>query len=507
MALAAQQLAVPVPRKSAEWGWLEYLLTVSCQTTKLRVRGAWSVLNHRLALEFSQRCKGLLTLHAWFPVADLPDDVPIQEVFQKGFRAGAGGVPFHIGNIRLPETVGGGSKAHQDASGQPNPRGHPVSRRGRNLPSGRRLYEFVLCRVGVGRSMLIERPEAAETLDLPPEYDSFFVKHDVGDSQQILHLDIEGVLPHHAMHHEYIVRDPAQALPLFLVHFEYDPEAPEKLALPVCDNCGQKAALIYCEADHACFCESCDQRIHAVNSIAQKHVRMPINEKPGSSLGECPEHPGQEADEYCIECQVPLCAECKTLGSHGAGAAMKHARVHIVDAYRSTQQEPMSSTAIGLSRQEIEQRLQQLDGKLEAVQRSGRALEDRAYDAVQQAVNQGRDVAEDQASKVLSDQLNVKLQLDLSAWLESFSEEYLKSLPPPDFLHSWNQHCLARADFARLGLLAPARPPVTLRTEGRLRVTTAPSRPSANTPRSALKSPGGRAEVRASPRMPPQLQS
>ena len=34
-----------------------------------------------------------------------------------------------------------------------------------------------------------------------------------------------------------------QALPVYLVHFEFDPEMPELLNLPLCDSCGLQAAL------------------------------------------------------------------------------------------------------------------------------------------------------------------------------------------------------------------------------------------------------------------------
>lgn len=35
-----------------------------------------------------------------------------------------------------------------------------------------------------------------------------------------------------------------QALPVYLVHFEFDPEMPELLNLPLCDSCGLQAALV-----------------------------------------------------------------------------------------------------------------------------------------------------------------------------------------------------------------------------------------------------------------------
>lgn len=313
------------------------------------------------------------------------------------------------------------------------------------------------------------------TLELPPEYDSYFVRHDVMDKQP-MHLDSEGVLPSHIMHHEYIVRDPAQALPLYLVHFEYDPEDHEQLALPICDNCGIKAAIVYCEADAAGLCENCDLRIHAVNTIAQKHIRVPINERPGSKLGRCPEHPDMEADEYCTECELPICSHCKTMGSHGSEAFARHKRIPILDAYRSTLRagrDVHESTSLP-SRLQAETKLMELDSRLTKIQRSSTTLEDSAYEAIQQEVYNGRSLAEEQASYILSDQYQLKLQLDLLQWSESFFQEYVTALPPPDFLRSYTQHCQMRNEITRNVSVQAPRPPTTVRIDGRLRVVAAP---------------------------------
>lgn len=50
--------AVPVTRRSPEWGWLEYLLHASCSSYRIRLRSAWSVANKRLNVDFDARCKG-----------------------------------------------------------------------------------------------------------------------------------------------------------------------------------------------------------------------------------------------------------------------------------------------------------------------------------------------------------------------------------------------------------------------------------------------------------------
>lgn len=457
------EFAVPVARRNPEWGWLEYVLRVACQSHRIRLRAGWSVANSRLAQECEQRCRNLLQLYSWVPVSDLPGNTTVQDICKRGFHIAGGGMSFHIGNVRLPQMQTSGPN-------QVAPRGHNVKGRGQSLPQGRRLYEFLFCRIGVGRSFLIEDPRQADSLEIPPEYDSFFVRHDATDDSAG-EGEIPGVLPRHVLHHEYIVRDPTQAMPLYLVHFEFDPDADEKLALPICDNCGANPALLYCEADAANLCESCDAKIHSANSISQRHIRVPINEVPGAPPGMCPDHPDTEVDEFCKECRIPICPHCRTLGSHSMGDAAKHRCMKLIDAYRTELKRNRVGNPPTLgSRLEVDRRLSELDRKLAAVQQSGQIVEDQVYEHIQNAVQHGQDLAEEQVNLLLADELEAKRQLEQANWLEHFLDEGVKALPPADFLVSWLQVCKAREEFAAFGGLNRAHTVAGLRVEGSLRV-------------------------------------
>ncbi|CAE7626717.1 BBX19 [Symbiodinium sp. CCMP2456] len=479
-----QPFAVPVTRRSPEWGWLEYLLHASCSTYRLRLRSAWSVANKRLNVEFESRCKGLLQLHAWLPVAEIPFGQTVEDICRNGFKAGHTGVSFHVGNLQLPSLYSDG----RDRGG--NDRGHNVKSRGRSLPAGRRLYEFLLCRLGAGRSYLIDNPSHAETLALPPEYDSFFTRHSPAN-EQVIHEEYPGVLPRHVLHHEYMVKDPAQALPVYLVHFEFDPEMPELLNLPLCDHCGLQAAMVYCEADDAIFCRPCDSRIHSANKLAARHIRVDINRRPNAPLGSCPDHAGSEADMYCTECKVPVCQHCRKLGSHSAGEAKKHRLVNLREAYQhALKASTVTANSVLTDRQRVEsQQVSELDRRLVTVQESTQALEDGIYDQVQLAVKQGQALAEEQALLLMADELEAKRQLDQAAWMDSFLEEHVKNLPPPDFLEAWLQHAKVRQEVSQLGRLTEPRSSATLRLEGGLRLV-------ADTAEATWSRPGDAAGVR-----------
>ncbi|CAJ1377318.1 unnamed protein product, partial [Effrenium voratum] len=461
-------------------------------TYRIRLRSAWSVANKRLNVEFESRCKGLLQLHAWLPVAEIPFGQSVEDICRNGFKAGHVGVSFHVGNLQLPSLYSDG----RDRGG--NDRGHGVKSRGRSLPAGRRLYEFLLCRIGAGRSYLIDTPGHAETLALPPEYDSFFVRHSPAN-EQVVDEEFPGVLPRHVLHHEYLVRDPAQALPVYLVHFEFDPEMPELLNLPLCDSCGLQAALVYCEADDAILCRPCDSRIHSANKLASRHIRVEINRRPNAPLGNCLDHLGTEADMYCAECKLPVCQHCRKLGNHSAGEAKKHRLISLREAYMHALK-ASTSTANGIltERQKVEsQQVADLDKRLVTVQESTQVLEDGIYDQVQLAVKQGQALAEEQAALFMADELEAKRQLDQAAWMDSFLEDHVKNLPPPDFLDAWLLHAKVREEVNQLGRLTQARASATLRLEGGLRLVADDSQAWQ---RQAGDAPGGVASPVARPR-------
>mmetsp|Transcript_10186 Transcript_10186/g.22955 ORF Transcript_10186/g.22955 Transcript_10186/m.22955 type:complete len:541 (+) Transcript_10186:129-1751(+) len=452
--------AVPVGRPSREWGWLEYFLMASCRTSRLRMRAAWSVANSRLAAEVEHRCKGVLQLYAWMPVSALPNSVSVQEVCQNGFRTAGLGTPFHVGNIRLPGLF---RDTHDKTS----------RARGRTLPGGRRLYEFLLCRVGVGRAYTIEDLQQAQTLEIPPEYDSFFIRSvAAAQDETLMSEQVPGTLPPHSLNHQYVVKDPSQALPMYLVHFEVDTTLKEKLELPVCDDCGVRPAQLFCDADNAVFCEQCDARVHAANSIAARHVRVPINERPAAMVGQCPEHPDVQADEYCTVCQIPLCPQCRGLGHHSMGAAAQHYRIPLKTAYEKELKAGRRSTVLDY-RLPVESQLSDMDRKLSRVHQSSQVTEDQLYEKVQFAMQQAQDLAEEQAGDLRADELEFQRQIEQSNWMESFMEECKSALPPADFLATWLQHLKAREESSEFTVGDQLHEYAGLRIEGTVRAASA----------------------------------
>uniref|UniRef100_A0A6N2MDV4 B box-type domain-containing protein n=1 Tax=Salix viminalis TaxID=40686 RepID=A0A6N2MDV4_SALVM len=42
----------------------------------------------------------------------------------------------------------------------------------------------------------------------------------------------------------------------------------------LCDVCESGAAILFCAADEAALCRSCDEKVHMCNKLASRHVRV-----------------------------------------------------------------------------------------------------------------------------------------------------------------------------------------------------------------------------------------
>ena len=49
-----------------------------------------------------------------------------------------------------------------------------------------------------------------------------------------------------------------------------------------CDFCNQETAVLYCRADTAKLCITCDQHVHSANTLSKKHQRFPLCDTCGS---------------------------------------------------------------------------------------------------------------------------------------------------------------------------------------------------------------------------------
>ncbi|KAE8690649.1 B-box zinc finger protein 19 [Hibiscus syriacus] len=76
----------------------------------------------------------------------------------------------------------------------------------------------------------------------------------------------------------------------------------------ICDVCESAAAIIFCAADEAALCRSCDEKVHMCNKLASRHVRVGLADP--SNVPGCDICENAPAFFYCEVDGSSLCLQC-----------------------------------------------------------------------------------------------------------------------------------------------------------------------------------------------------
>ncbi|PFH32742.1 zinc finger protein [Besnoitia besnoiti] len=513
--LSEKDLGV-VLRDSDEWAFLEYLLQMSVRTSRVRLLQAWNIAPPHLISAFEKRTKGRLLTYSFVDATSLDEENSLQDVARRGLRIPTQGMRFAVGNFSLPgfPLMRGGPGEAEDPFLLPSSvvaaqqdeakkeRGEFLdAARAQLLTGERRVFEFLLCQVGVGRSVVVEDEKEASgsRFSLLWEYDSAYLEKGCPPPEESLTVHYQaveelkygedgvlkrrdddegrgraaslvldgkrvtpGVLPQYTFRHDYVVYDSSQVLPKFFLLFEMDPALEELFAVPLCDNCQDNPACIWCPADIARLCTSCDELIHKQNKLVSRHIRVPLNEMP-RPFGTCKLHPGELYELFCSICHVPVCRLCrgnhlhsapgKSVGSSGPRSIVAGGRslMPLNKPYKAILQMARKPHFIlAARRSELEKRLDEIQRMLDDVRRNCREEEQRCYAILEEAMTQLHGCSEDKMGVVLSHQLELQREIDTMEWSESFLQ-YLRSvLPPADFLYAWLRHSRLRDELDSL---------------------------------------------------------
>ncbi|XP_022878168.1 zinc finger protein CONSTANS-LIKE 14-like isoform X2 [Olea europaea var. sylvestris] len=86
-----------------------------------------------------------------------------------------------------------------------------------------------------------------------------------------------------------------------------------------CDYCGDNPAIIYCRADSAKLCLSCDQHVHSANALSKKHLRSQICDNCGL----------EPVSVRCATDNLVLCQECDWDAHGSCNVSSSHDRVPV----------------------------------------------------------------------------------------------------------------------------------------------------------------------------------
>ncbi|KAJ8647923.1 hypothetical protein MRB53_000946 [Persea americana] len=76
----------------------------------------------------------------------------------------------------------------------------------------------------------------------------------------------------------------------------------------ICDVCENAPAILFCAADEAALCRSCDEKVHMCNKLASRHVRVGLADP--SEVPRCDICENAPAFFYCEIDGSSLCLQC-----------------------------------------------------------------------------------------------------------------------------------------------------------------------------------------------------
>lgn len=69
--------------------------------------------------------------------------------------------------------------------------------------------------------------------------------------------------------------------------------------------------------------------------MQHKHKRTELAEKP-KVISNCIQHPNIKLELFCLECNRPLCVNCKIRGDHSSGEMLMHNLIRVTEKYHDT---------------------------------------------------------------------------------------------------------------------------------------------------------------------------
>ncbi|GLT86166.1 hypothetical protein SLE2022_043240 [Rubroshorea leprosula] len=93
-----------------------------------------------------------------------------------------------------------------------------------------------------------------------------------------------------------------------------------------CDVCGKEEASVFCSADEAALCHSCDRHVHYANKLAGKHIRFSLLQPTCKESPLCDICQERRAFLFCQEDRAILCRECDLLIHRANEHTQKHNR-------------------------------------------------------------------------------------------------------------------------------------------------------------------------------------
>ena len=256
----------------------------------------------------------------------------------------------------------------------------------------------------------------------------------------------------------YYIKDSDKVFPKYLIRFNYEGSDITDSKIQICEMCEEKQAVLYCSADDAKLCESCDTEMHSANKVVARHKRVPLKDfkkkkrrlsimqrRMGDTLqifnSKCPLHPHVDVEFYCQACEIPVCVHCKMVGSHSSGEMGSHKLIGIGSAWQQAVDIANVPDKILDSRKKhIQNHLSSLSEKLEAVNENATEQDQHVRRIARVALTQIAREAQQKRDHIRAAELELYRQLQEIHWSEHFLDLQRQALLPVEFLSTWKRH-------------------------------------------------------------------
>jgi hypothetical protein len=223
--------------------------------------------------------------------------------------------------------------------------------------------------------------------------------------------------------------------------FEVETDKEEQLALSPCQSCEESPATIWCAADAAALCPECDEKLHAVNHLTQRHIRVPINER-SRPAGPCSVRDDKTAELWNEALGMAVCSE--TQKEQFSTTVFEDIR----DAYRT------ASRAARQGDEELEtmkdallSRIKAEDETIGLMERMFADAEESCYRKIADALQKCLNLTEKRTSSLLQDEKHLQTKLHFLQWSENLLEPFAHMLPPPEWMQLWLTHYRLTREF------------------------------------------------------------
>ncbi|KAL0227393.1 hypothetical protein P9112_014717 [Eukaryota sp. TZLM1-RC] len=138
-----------------------------------------------------------------------------------------------------------------------------------------------------------------------------------------------------------------------------------------CLECSSRTATTSCTQCTSVLCDECCTAIHSYRTLSD-HTLTPISQQPPHKPTECPHHPSQMLDNFCIDCVTALCPQCSLNHSLHSTVPLSHIIFKINSIFESIEHSCSRKfeTQVAIVAANLPVRLRQLSESLKSLNKS-----------------------------------------------------------------------------------------------------------------------------------------